>query len=68
MNNKFEYKVIDYANLEHHNNKEVENFLNKLGQDSYELLEVIDMGENNTNKDGKSSRYRYIFKRWIKNL
>lgn len=67
MNNKFEYKVIDFVNLEHHNNNEVEIFLNKLGQDCFELLEVIDMGENNTNKDGKSSRYRYIFKRWIKN-
>ena len=42
-------------------------FLNKIGSDGFELVEVIDMGENNTNKDGKSSRYRYIFKRWISN-
>ena len=34
-----------------------------LGEKGFELLAVIDMGENNTNKEGKSSRFRYIFKR-----
>ncbi len=67
MKNKFEYKILDYVNLEHHNYNDVETFLNKIGSDGFELVEVIDMGENNTNKDGKSSRYRYIFKRWISN-
>ena len=60
---KFKYKVIDYANIEHHNNLDVENVLNNLGLDGYELVEVLDMGENNTNKEGKSSRYRYVFKK-----
>ena len=50
---KFKYKVIDYANIEHHNNLDVENVLNNLGLDGYELVEVLDMGENNTNKEGK---------------
>ena len=67
MKNKFEYKILDYVNLEHHNYNDVETVLNKIGSDGFELVEVIDMGENNTNKDGKSSRYRYIFKRWISN-
>lgn len=67
MKNKFEYKIVDYVNFEHHNYNDVESFLNKLGQNGFELLEVIDMGDNNSNKDGKSSRYRYIFKRWISN-
>ncbi len=60
---KFKYKVIDYVNIEHHSNLDVENFLNNLGLDCYELVEVLDMGENNTNKEGKSSRYRYVFKK-----
>ena len=60
--NKFRYKIIDYLNIEHHNNNDVESFLNQLGSEGYELVEVIDMGENNTNKDGKSSRFRYILK------
>ena len=33
------------------------------GEKGFELLTVIDMGENNSNKYGKSSRYRYIFKK-----
>ena len=41
----------------------VEEFINELGNQGFELVEVIDMGENNTNKDGKSSRFRYIFKK-----
>ena len=63
MVDKFQYKIIDYENIDHHNYKDVENFINNLGTQGFELIEVIDMGENNTNKDGKSSRYRYIFKK-----
>ena len=60
---RFQYKVIDYVNIDHHNYSSVEEFINKLGNQGLELIEVIDMGENNTNKDGKSSRFRYIFKK-----
>ena len=60
---RFQYKVIDYVNIDHHNYSSVEEFINKLGKQGLELIEVIDMGENNTNKDGKSSRFRYIFKK-----
>lgn len=63
MVDKFEYKVIDYANIDHHNNEDVQKFLNDLGKSGYELLEVLDMGENNSNNEGKSSRYRYILKK-----
>ena len=63
MVNKFKYKVIDYVNIEHHNYTSVEKFINDLGNHGFELIKVIDMGENNTNKDGKSSRFRYIFKK-----
>ena len=63
MTLKFEYKVIDYLNINHHNNSDVEKFISELGSKGFELIEVIDMGENNTNKDGKSSRFRYIFKK-----
>lgn len=63
MTNKIQYKIIDYVNIEHHNNLNVEIFLNKLGAEGFELTEIIDLGENNTNKDGKSSRFRYIFKK-----
>ena len=62
---KFKYKIVDYVNIEHHSNLVVENYLNSLGLDGYELIEVLDMGENNTNKDGKSSRFRYVFKKTI---
>ncbi len=59
---KIKYKVLDYANILHHNNQDVENNLNEsFGKIGYELIAVLDLGENNTNKDGKSSRYRYIF-------
>ncbi len=61
MEKKFQYKIIDYINIDHHSYKDVENVLNNLGDIGYELIEVIDMGENNTNKEGKSSRFRYIF-------
>ena len=60
---RFQYKVIDYVNIDHHNYSSVEVFINELGNQGFELIEVIDMGENNTNKDGKSSRFRYIFKK-----
>ena len=63
MVNRFQYKVVDYVNIDHHNYSSVEEFINKLGKQGLELIEVIDMGENNTNKDGKSSRFRYIFKK-----
>ena len=42
--------------------KTLKNNLNEsFGKIGYELITVLDLGENNTNKDGKSSRYRYIF-------
>mgnify|MGYP004261149531 CR=1 FL=1 len=64
MSSKFIYKILDYVNIEHHNNSEVELNLNdNYGSQGYELLSVLDMGENNSNKDGKSSRFRYIFKK-----
>ena len=63
MVNRFQYKVVDYVNFDHHNYSSVEEFINELGNQGFELIEVIDMGENNTNKDGKSSRFRYIFKK-----
>ncbi len=63
MVNRFQYKVVDYVNIDHHNYSNVEEFINELGNQGFELIEVIDMGENNTNKDGKSSRFRYIFKK-----
>ena len=63
MVDRFQYKVVDYVNIDHHNYSSVEEFINELGNEGFELIEVIDMGENNTNKDGKSSRFRYIFKK-----
>ena len=64
MSSKFIYKVLDYVNIEHHNNLDVESNLNdNFGKEGYELLSVLDMGENNSNKDGKSARFRYIFKK-----
>ena len=63
MVNRFQYKVVDYVNIDHHNYLSVEEFINELGNQGFELIEVIDMGENNTNKDGKSSRFRYIFRK-----
>ena len=61
---KFLYKILDYANIEHHDCENVEKILNvEYGEKGFELLTVIDMGENNTNKYGKSSRYRYILKK-----
>ena len=67
MADRFQYKVVDYVNIDHHNYSSVEEFINELGKQGFELIEVIDMGENNTNKDGKSSRFRYIFKKkWVK--
>jgi hypothetical protein len=63
MKKTFEYKVIDYKNIDHHNNSDVQENLSTLGERGFELVFVLDMGENNTNKEGKSSRFRYIFKR-----
>ena len=53
MDNKFEYKIIDYINLDHHNCNRVEIFFNEFTKDYFELVEGVDMGEKNTNKDGK---------------
>jgi len=63
MTETFEYKVIDYKNINHHSNSDVEEYLSMLGEKGFELLVVIDMGENKTNEEGKSARFRYIFKR-----
>ena len=61
---KFFYKILHYANIDHHHCESVEKNLNvEYGEEGFELLTVIDMGENNSNKYGKSSRYRYIFKK-----
>ena len=65
MKNKILYKVVDYINIEHHSYADVEYKLNnEFGQLGFELVCVLDLGENNTNKDGKSSRFRYIFKKY----
>ena len=63
MEKKTVYKVSDYVNIEHHNNEDVQKNLNAFGSNGFELITVLDLGENNTNKDGKSSRFRYIFKK-----
>ena len=63
MEKKIVYKVLDYVNIEHHNNEDVQKNLNAFGSNGFELITVLDLGENNTNKDGKSSRFRYIFKK-----
>ena len=64
MADRIKYKVYDYVNIEHHSNEEVEKNLNEnFGQVGFDLVSIIDMGENNTNKDGKSSKFRYIFKK-----
>ena len=64
MVKKISYKVLDYVNIEHHSNTDVQKNLNKnFGDHGFELVTVIDMGENNTNEDGKSSRFRYFFKK-----
>lgn len=61
---KLKYKVLDYVNIEHHNFEQVEDNLNdNYGDKGFELVTVLDMGQNNSNKDGKSSRFRYIFKK-----
>ena len=62
--NRTIYKILDYVNIEHHDYESVEQHLNQnFGNQGFELLTVLDMGENNSNKDGKSSRFRYIFKK-----
>jgi len=67
MTAKFVYKILDYVNIQHHDNLDVENNLNNnFGNQGYELSTVLDLGENNTNRDGKSSRFRYIFKKNVK--
>ena len=65
MANKIKYKVFDYVNIEHHSYIDVEKKIKRKFWRAWfwRLLLVIDMGENNTNKDGKSSRFRYIFKK-----
>ena len=55
MENKIRYKVLDYPNIEHHSYSDVEKNLNEnFGEKGFELVSIVDMGENNTNKDGKS--------------
>ena len=64
MSYKIKYKVFDYVNIEHHSYDEVEKKLNEnFGEEGFELVTIIDMVEINTNKDVKSSRFRYIFKK-----
>ncbi len=67
MADKFEYKIIDYVNINHHNSDEVQSKIDELGLESFELINIIDLGIDNTNKDGKSARFRYIFKKRITN-
>ena len=43
MVDRFQYKVIDYVNIEHHNNNRVQEFINDLGDQGFELIEVINM-------------------------
>tara|TARA_B100001121_G_C18193319_1_gene391179 strand:- start:320 stop:523 length:204 start_codon:yes stop_codon:yes gene_type:complete len=67
MTSKYVYKILDYVNIDHHSDLDVEiNLNNNFGNQGYELSTVLDLGENNTNKDGKSSRFRYIFKKNVK--
>ena len=62
---KIIYKILDYVNIEHHDFENVEgNFNVNYGDEGFELVTVLDMGQNNSNKDGKSSRFRYIFKKY----
>ena len=63
----FQNKIIDYFNINHHNSDEVQTKLNELGMEGFELISIIDLGIDNTNKDGKSARFRYIFKKRIIN-
>ena len=52
MENKIRYKVLDYPNIEHHSYSDVEKNLNEnFGEKGFELVSIVDMGENNTNKD-----------------
>jgi len=67
MIDNFKYKIIDYVNINHHNSDEVQTKLNELGIEGFELTSIIDLGIDNTNKDGKSARFRYIFKKRIAN-
>ena len=67
MIDNFKYKIIDYVNINHHNSDEVQTKLNELGMEGFELISIIDLGIDNTNKDGKSARFRYIFKKRIIN-
>lgn len=67
MIDNYKYKIIDYVNINHHNSDEVQTKLNELGMEGFELISIIDLGIDNTNKDGKSARFRYIFKKRIIN-
>ena len=67
MIDNYKYKIIDYVNINHHNSDEVQTKLNELGIEGFELTSIIDLGIDNTNKDGKSARFRYIFKKRIAN-
>ena len=66
LERKFKYIVYDYPNIEHHDSDDVTNKLNyNFGEKGFELISVINMGESNANKNGKSARYRYIFKKIV---
>ena len=67
MIDNYKYKIIDYVNINHHNSDEVQIKLNELGIQGFELVCIIDLGIDKTNKDGKSARFRYIFKKRIIN-
>ena len=43
MADRFQYKVVDYVNIDHHDYSSVEQFINELGNQGFELIEVIDL-------------------------
>ena len=47
---KIIYKILDYVNIEHHDFENVEGNLNvNYGDEGFELVTVLDMGQNNSN-------------------
>ena len=56
-------------NIEHHSYDEVEKKLNEnFGEEGFELVTIIDMGENNTNKDGKAQDLDTFLKKMNKKV
>lgn len=41
MTETFEYKVIDYKNINHHSNSDVEEYLSMLGEKSFKFLVLL---------------------------